>query len=351
MAQPSKSGSGSPGELDQIRLKAQLDAKAADELAKVNRDAASELAKVNRHAAGETAKSNAATAAALADVNAAAASDQAHVDEESATQAARVAYDTAFYQGMIDTAAGAPDRWRSAGELVQKSSAAIGTLYAGILGVTFSVSGHQLPVRGVVPVLFLGLAIAMSTLYVAYNTRGQRLTVPDLHSDPADRMQQRLDQFLEAVHESVDRRAYSLRASVLALAAGVLFLPTPFIAFSSPPAINLDQQHPWPSPVVVLDSPNASIVSILYKDRVDEVATDRQRAEAAASSTSDLGIWVMLTIVVAFIVLVVPVFTRSWGTQTTTSGGPNLPLRVGRNRFSAALTIIWRGFPPPAGPP
>jgi len=53
---------------------------------------------------------------------------------------------------------------------VQKAAAAIAALYTPLLGVVFSVNDNPLPSRGVIPVLFLGLAILSSTAYLAYQT-------------------------------------------------------------------------------------------------------------------------------------------------------------------------------------
>jgi hypothetical protein len=239
-------------------------------------------------------------------LDAEAAAKQAEVDAQAATRATRVEYDKAHYQAMLDATKGALDRWRSGAELVQKSAAAIGTLYAGILGVTFSVSGRQLPIRGVVPAIFLGLAIALSTVYVAYSTEGTSLMKYVPPESPPERMRARLNDFLRVIHENVGRRVSWLRASVIAPGMGVLFLPAPFIAFSTAPPPNLDQRYPWPSPPAVADANSASLVSIVYKNQVDEVAAERQRAQAADAATADLGVWAVVTVLALAIVLGIP---------------------------------------------
>jgi len=239
----------------------------------------------------------------------AAAAAKAEADAQAATQATRVDYDKAYYQAMLDTAKGAPDRWRSAAELVQKAAAAVGTLYAAILGGAATVSGHPLPARGVFPAVFLGLAIAMSTVYVAYGTRGTPLQRFRPTTSPPERMRARLNQFLTAVHESVERRVYWLRASVLALGMGVLLLPAPFIAFSPPSPPNLDRQYPWPPPPTVTDPATASVASIVYKAKVDDVAAQRQRALAAIDATSSLWTWTGLAVVGLLVVLLTPLLS------------------------------------------
>ncbi|HSS60130.1 MAG TPA: hypothetical protein VLK30_01595 [Candidatus Limnocylindrales bacterium] len=240
---------------------------------------------------------------------AAVAAAKAEADAQAATQATRVDYDKAYYQAMLDTAKGAPDRWRSAAEFVQKAATAVGTIYAAILGSAATVSGRPLPARGVFPAVFLGLAIAMSTVYVAYSTRGTPLQRFRPTTSPPERMRARLNQFLTAVHESVERRVYWLRASVLALGVGVLLLPAPFISFSPPSVPNLDSLYPWPSPPAVRDQPTAMVVSIVYKARVDDVAAQRQRAVAAIDSTSSFWTWTLLAVVGLVVVLLVPLLS------------------------------------------
>lgn len=230
---------------------------------------------------------------------------------EAATQATRVAYDQAYFSALLAAGNGSLDRARSGAELVQKSAAAIGTLYAGILGVTFSVSGRQLPIRGVVPAIFLGLAIVLSMVYVAYVTRPDNVALNDqIPNSPPERMQTRLDNFLRMVTDVVERRAYWLRASIIALGLGVLFLPAPFTAFT--PASQPDLgQYPWPTPQAVANAQEATLDSIVLKAQADEVAAARQRATVGQSATVDLGRWVGLTTVGLLLVFLMPWITTA----------------------------------------
>jgi hypothetical protein len=221
------------------------------------------------------------------------------IDADAATQATRAAYDQGYFNALIAASKDSLDRWRAGAELVQKSAAAIGTLYAGILAVTFSSGGRQLPLRGVVPAIFLGLAIVLSTVYVAYSTHPKSVPLDVAPVSPPERMQTRLNNFLRIVTEAVERRAYWLRASVIALGLGVLFLPAPFIAFSVPSQSDVAAQYPWPSPAVPVDS-------IVLKAQVDEVAAQRQRALLGQSTTADLGLWELLTLAGLVLVLLTP---------------------------------------------
>jgi len=73
-----------------------------------------------------------------------------------------------FHDTMTTLAIGSVDRARAGAELVQKASAALVTLYTGVLALVFSVTNNPLPPRGVLAPVFLGLAVVLSTAYIAY---------------------------------------------------------------------------------------------------------------------------------------------------------------------------------------
>src|SRR5580700_248889 len=184
----------------------------------------------------------------------AAAPATATVEESAvaANRATNVAYDQGYYNAVLAIGQGAITQSRSAAQVVQTAAAAIGTLYAGALGVSFSVSSRQLPFRGILPALFLGLAIAASSVYIAYLGTDTPVAMEPLHTSPPIRMQRRLDNFLRIVSAVVSRRTYWLRVSVVGLGLGDLFLPLPFISVGDvTPAIStqaLNAAYPWPDP-------------------------------------------------------------------------------------------------------
>lgn len=213
------------------------------------------------------------------------------LDADAATLARKGAYDQAYYQGLLDLGKGAVDRSRAAAELVQKSAAAIGTLYVGILGVSFSVSNHHLPLRGLVPAFFLGVAIMLSTAYVAYiPDKPGAVTLGPLSTSPPERLQDRLNNFYGVITAMVESKAPLLRAAVLALGFGVIFLPAPFISLTGGDAVNPAAQV-WPSPPAVTSDQDAPLQAILYKAQVDEAAARRNQP---VESTGDLVAWAIL---------------------------------------------------------
>ena len=74
----------------------------------------------------------------------------------------------AYYQAVLDLSKASVDRARASGETVQKAAATIVTLYTGVLALAFSVAEHPLPFRALFAAFLLGLAIVMSTAFLAY---------------------------------------------------------------------------------------------------------------------------------------------------------------------------------------
>lgn len=200
-----------------------------------------------------------------------------------------------FHQYLLDLAKSSVERARAGADALQKAAAAIATLYTGILGVAFSVANRPLPLRGLLSPVFLGLAVVLSTAYLAYLS-------PKEEDIPAPKRDQRYDfaalartnAFIEATRKTVMRRASVLRGSVLALGMGVAFLPLPFLTFST----QAEQQraaieaYPWPAPPTTMA--NAGLQEVLYKARVDEVSRFRTTAKTSyGSSQSDTAVLVL----------------------------------------------------------
>ncbi len=141
--------------------------------------------------------------------------------------------DKIFQQSMFGLYEGSLGRAQAAAELVQKSAAALGTIYAGLLALAFSVTDNPLPARATIPGLFLGFAIAFSTAYLAYYYWNPPVPGPSPHSTHRENQLRRLEFFGRFVMSKVNQRSYWLRASVLALGLGVASLPLPFLSFDS----------------------------------------------------------------------------------------------------------------------
>jgi hypothetical protein len=228
----------------------------------------------------------------------------AEIDRAKAERAVDLAVEQAYYQAVIDLAKGGLDRTRASAETVQKAAATIVTLYTGVLALAFAAGSHPLPFRALFAALLLGLAVALSTAYLAYLPDPDR---PDPENgggpsdlDPSD---SRVRTFVLWSRRAALERSYPLRASVLALAAALFFLPAPFIqkgaAQTPAPKIN------WPSTPTQVNDPE--LQKILYTAQVKEAADARN---APVADEGNETFWRVVFGIALLIVLVVPLFRR-----------------------------------------
>ena len=172
-----------------------------------------------------------------------AAEDKAGLDRTAAQLTAdlernKVAWDAEYdrdkviHDARVELSKSALERARQGAEFVRNAAAAIGTLYTGVLGFAFSVEKAKLPDRGVVPALFLGLSLVLAAAYVAYLQPPEASEAPTPHSSLREMQKRRVNAFADWVSDQVLDRAFALRASVLSLGGGLLFLPAAFLSVS-----------------------------------------------------------------------------------------------------------------------
>ncbi|HVF03538.1 MAG TPA: hypothetical protein VNA20_01740 [Frankiaceae bacterium] len=142
-----------------------------------------------------------------------------------------------FHTTVAEVATGSIERSRDSAKYVQTAAAAIGTLYSGLLALAFSVADNPLPLRGVWAAMFLGLSGALSTAYLAFQTKPATPPMFGGGNSLADLQFHRTGWLTKFVNSTVLNRRYAIRASVLALGFGVAFVPAPFVATRRPPAV------------------------------------------------------------------------------------------------------------------
>jgi hypothetical protein len=209
----------------------------------------------------------------------------AAIARRKANQDADIAQNAEFQKALIEVAKGGIDRSRANAETVQKAAGAIGTIYTGILGVTFSVTSRPLPTRGVLPAVFLGIAVALSTAYLAYMSRREDVTEHSLDAGRTGLAGQfeRVTFLLRWVRRTVRRRGWLLRSSVIGLALGVVLLPVAFISWGGQAAA-VPETPPWPSSAPAGLSPD--LQKIQFQAEVHEVARLRTARSAAPDDTA-----------------------------------------------------------------
>lgn len=216
---------------------------------------------------------------------------KAHRDELIARRASDWNADIASLQtlqtNIYAVASGSIERTRNSAETVQKSAAAIVTIYTGVLAFVFVAEKSPLPIRGVVAPIFLGAAIVLSTAYLAYvrppSTDSQKIPMGIEGLEPKSFA--RLNSFIELTSEVANRRAMLMRASVMALGVGLVSISLPFIQApgflaDKPPQVTTAEPSPWPQPNLGLPEIHSRI---LYRAQVEEVLKARESARADAA--------------------------------------------------------------------
>lgn len=261
-----------------------------------------------------------AESAALAE-----ADREAAAAEDSADRASSASYVAA----VMEVAKGSHERTRSSAEFVQKAATAIFGLYTGALTLSFSVTAAPLPVRGILPSVFLGLSVVLASAYLAYLTRGGAVPDPEHARGREQAELERARTYVTWTRDSTMVRVWMLRASVIALAVGTIVLPLPFLTLSSPGAgVDAPQNTatcaaplvadiasdacvpPWPDPPPEIAGP-VELRELLYQAQVSEAATEREAARDSAVEPAADDTWVLWWVggVGLGLVLLVPALT------------------------------------------
>jgi hypothetical protein len=149
-----------------------------------------------------------------------------------------------FHESLSDVAKEGITRSRDGAKYVQTAATAIAALYTGILGLAFSVTDKPLPIRGAAAAVFLGLAVALSTAYLAYLTKAKAPSMYDGGSSLSELQLNRTAFLTRWVGAIINERRWAIRASVISLAVGVAFIPAPFVAAHRVTAIPTEPAAP-----------------------------------------------------------------------------------------------------------
>jgi hypothetical protein len=206
-----------------------------DSIEKAKQQAEVDIAKARQQAEVDISK-----AKQQANVDLDKAKRQADIDEEKARVTTNTEHEKAdwsneyvqaqaFYTAYIEVAKGQVERAIGRAEFVSKAAGAIGGVYTAILAFSFALEVNPLPARGIIPTVFLGLAIVLATGYLAY------VSGPDTVAEAASsgtldsRQRERRNAFIRWAGAPAVPRSYLLQASIFGLAFGVAFLPAPYV--------------------------------------------------------------------------------------------------------------------------
>jgi lysylphosphatidylglycerol synthetase-like protein (DUF2156 family) len=141
-----------------------------------------------------------------------------------------------LHEALLAEASAGIARTTDSAKFVQTIAAALAALYATALGISFAVATNPLPARGFIAPLFFALAMACTAVYLAFigNTEGP--SRPGLSDSARESNWKRTIYFALYAATAAHTRRNWLRAGVIALFVGVLFMPSPFLKLTNPPS-------------------------------------------------------------------------------------------------------------------
>jgi hypothetical protein len=235
---------------------------------------------------------------------------EAAISRAKAKADADIAQNADFQKALIEIAKGVLDRARTGADTVQKTAGTIGTLYAAVLAVSFSVADRPLPARGVLPAFFLGIALVLAASYLAFlNRKDPQGGVRTSGRWPGglDGQFQRVTFLLAWSRVSARRRAPLMQSALVALGIGVILLPIAFVSVpaslvrASPSTVAVTPT-PWPSPPVGMSE---DLGTVLYGAQVKEVADQRAQVLAAKTPVDD-GPFILVVALIGLLLVAVP---------------------------------------------
>jgi hypothetical protein len=139
-----------------------------------------------------------------------------------------------IHDAYLDVIKGTLDRSVTRAQFLTATIGAVSTTYTSLLGINFAVaSSRPAPGRALIPVMFLGLGLALAALYVAFlkRTAAQRRLLPTAIGGAV--AEERLKTFMEWTFSGVLSRAWALRTAIVAFAVGLAMMPLPFVTISA----------------------------------------------------------------------------------------------------------------------
>jgi hypothetical protein len=139
----------------------------------------------------------------------------------------------AIHTGYIEVAKGSIDRSIQRADFLEKVSAAIASVYTGVLALSFAVDkGTPLAVTGIIPAIFFGFSFFLSAVYISFVTQ-----TPDVKMEKSDgtltgSVESQRKSFILWNKATVMRRISFMQASIVSLGVGILLLPIPYLHFS-----------------------------------------------------------------------------------------------------------------------
>ena len=219
-----------------------------------------------------------------------------------------------------ELARSAIDRARAGSDMLQRSAAAIATLYVGLLGLVYTTTDRGLPLVALVPAFFLALTVGSAAWYNSYLADVTIVTAPPGDGAVA-RQRDAVVEFSRAAHAVVSAKALVLQRAAVALMIGIVLLPSPFLTSRSGGTFDPPDPSNSGQPV--------ELAVIHYQAEVD-AARRSFDSSASAPLIGDLGAIALLGIGLAIVVAFPPLLARRSSTRRPTvrhlpAGAPPAP--------------------------
>lgn len=241
------------------------------------------------------------------------------IENVKAEHASLAAYETQLYS----IATGGLERAKNGAATVQAASTAIAALYTGVLGLVFSAQGTAFPLRGLITPLFLGVAVVLSTYYLAFILPTYKILVtpPGGRTTVGLNVRSRVVDVGDVVDRTVRRRSWAIRAGVVALAVGLVGMALPFLSsdsLSPPETSTTDASIDWPTPPPVdTSSPGeVELGKILYQGQIDHFRAhldDKPPATNGYIENPDFFWWALIYGAAAVILVPILLWVLDWG--------------------------------------
>jgi hypothetical protein len=174
-------------------------------------------------------------------------------------------------------------------------------------------------VRGVIPAVFLAIALVFSAFYLAYPSGTSAISAPTESTKQAWFVG-----FGRWMEELVNRRSNFLRASLVALAFGAAFLPAAFVHVKTTPA-DPPTKAEWPAP----PSDNVDLQKILYKAQVAEAAKLREKAAPESKGEFDVDEWWIWAAAAGALAIVILILIFGTTSRSQEGGGGTILVPFG----------------------
>jgi hypothetical protein len=174
-------------------------------------------------------------ARALAAIADKATQEAVNVEREKAAYSQEYTLNQAVYNAYIEIAKEQVNVPSNKSDFVQKAATAISGAYIAIIGLSFGVGEHAraLPLSGILPTVFLGISIFMSTAYSSYVSDPGSMEETVSEGSLPGRQFERRKNFITWAQSTALVRKRWLQTAVVSLGIAVFFLPAPYIQLNN----------------------------------------------------------------------------------------------------------------------